>query len=212
MPFLFLGILLVILFVIRGRMNYANRNYGSKVGEFLEAEREANEARRRDIPEELFYRPDVSAFSLPRVALGGSEDAADKLRESILALAKTPMLRFGPGMTNRELKLTYGAANIDFIAECEENFNDFVNRLHEYSAALYAAGMLDDAETNMLECVRAGTGAAAPYRLIADVCAEKRDAEGFESLREAAEDADMEMLIKNRILEYIDSKKINGAE
>ena len=58
--------------------------------------------------------------------------------KAIFSLAEKPMLNF-VGMSNTDLKLAYGTANLDILTEYENNFLEYVALLPD-SRAYAAAG------------------------------------------------------------------------
>lgn len=103
--------------------------------EFWEKERQANAVRKKDIS-----KLDYINIPLDKIPVK-LESSAEK---TIFSLAQKPMLNF-VGISNTDLKLQYGTANLDILTEYENNFLDFVSILPEYAEELIAAGEKESA-------------------------------------------------------------------
>ena len=98
--------------------------------EFWEKERQSNAVRKKDIS-----KLDYITIPLDKIPVK-LETSAEK---KIFALAEKPMLNF-VGISNTDLKLEYGTANLDILMEYENNFLDFVAILPDYATELIEAG------------------------------------------------------------------------
>lgn len=127
-PFLaiFIVFCLVLTFYIR-----KNDSAQQKVqDEFWDKERKSNTVRKKDIS-----KLDYISIPLDKIPVK-LESSTEK---TIFSLAEKPMLNF-VGISNTDLKLQYGTANLDILTEYENNFLDFVAILPEYASELIEAG------------------------------------------------------------------------
>jgi hypothetical protein len=127
-PFLaiFIVFCLLLTFYIR-----KNDTAQQKVqDEFWEKERMSNAVRKKDIS-----KLDYITIPLDKIPVKLETSAEKKL----FALAEKPMLNF-VGISNTDLKLEYGTANLDILMEYENNFLDFVAILPDYATELIEAG------------------------------------------------------------------------
>lgn len=132
-PFLAIFIIfcLVLAFYIR-----KNDNAQQKVqDEFWEKERKSNAVRKKDISK-------LDYISIPLDKIPAKLESSTE--KTIFALAEKPMLNF-VGISNTDLKLQYGTANLDILMEYENNFLDFVALLPEYATELIEAGETESA-------------------------------------------------------------------
>ncbi|MBQ3557935.1 MAG: hypothetical protein IJA07_00295 [Agathobacter sp.] len=132
-PFLAIFIIFCLVLTFYIRKNDAAQQ---KVqDEFWEKERQSNAVRKKDITK-LDYI--TIPFEKIPVKLETSTEKA------IFALAEKPMLNF-VGISNTDLKLQYGTANLDILTEYENNFLEFVALLPDYTAELVEAGEIESA-------------------------------------------------------------------
>ena len=132
-PFLaiFIVFCLILAFYIR-----KNDNAQQKVqDEFWEKERKSNAVRKKDISK-------LDYISIPLDKIPAKLESSTE--KTIFALAEKPMLNF-VGISNTDLKLQYGTANLDILMEYENNFLDFVALLPEYATELIEAGETESA-------------------------------------------------------------------
>lgn len=132
-PFLAIFIIfcLVLAFYIR-----KNDNAQQKVqDEFWEKERKSNAVRKKDISK-------LDYINIPLDKIPAKLESSTE--KTIFALAEKPMLNF-VGISNTDLKLQYGTANLDILMEYENNFLDFVALLPEYATELIEAGETESA-------------------------------------------------------------------
>ena len=127
-PFLaiFIVFCLLLTFYIR-----KNDTAQQKVqDEFWEKERMSNAVRKKDIS-----KLDYITIPLDKIPVK-LETSTEK---AIFSLAEKPMLNF-VGMSNTDLKLAYGTANLDILTEYENNFLEYVALLPDYATELIEAG------------------------------------------------------------------------
>ena len=103
--------------------------------EFWEKERKSNAVRKKDIS-----KLDYISIPLDKIPV----KLESSIENTIFSLAEKPMLNF-VGISNTDLKLQYGTANLDILTEYENNFLDFVALLPDYATELMEAGEVDSA-------------------------------------------------------------------
>ena len=172
---------------------------------FLEAEDKANAVRKKEISPDLFFTPDMS--ELPPVDEGDPH--------KVERCAKRKMIYFREPQTNLELKQEYGGAQVEYIAQFEENFHDFLKALTAWATSLAEKG--DDASIKQSlwilgYAIAHGSEFRRTYRLAADLYAQARDTNTLHALFETAERQHFkDPAIRLHILEYI-NEKINQIE
>lgn len=149
---------------------------------FWEKENSANTTRRQDISH-LDY-VDFSGVTLPFALF--SDDFLQQCEAQLLELRDKKILNL-TGISNTDLKLQYGAANLPFLMECDQNFtllvrtlNQWGHRLHELSHDREAAAVLEFA-------VSIGSDIKATYQLLITLYLAAGDHEKIESLRPYAQ-------------------------
>ena len=103
--------------------------------DFFEKERRSNAVRKKDIS-----KLDYISIPLDKIPV----QLESSIENTIYALAEKPMLNF-VGISNTDLKLQYGTANLDILTEYENNFLEFVALLPDYATELVEAGQKESA-------------------------------------------------------------------
>ncbi len=175
------------------------------IDEFVERERSANSARRKDIDETLFFTPNLDA--LPR------GDAESRAYKRVLETSERKMLRFERPVTNTELKLAYGPSQIEDIAWMEENYQEYIRALIYWAEELNENGNKDGA-LNVLEyALEQGADFKRGYTLAADIYAERGDTWNLKKLTALAEGRTFtDESVKRGVVGYITSLIYKGTE
>ena len=93
---------------------------------------------------------------------------AEDYKQIIQTLAELPIVNF-TGISNTELKLRYGAPNIDLLCGYDQNYTLLVCTLQQWAQLLYDSGYINEA-LHMLEfSVSTGTDVSATYRLLCQI-------------------------------------------
>ena len=121
--------------------------------DFWAREREANSTRRKSLDDLDYIRLPMETF--PMTLLEDVPKVED-YKQIILTLKDLPIVNF-TGISNTELKLRYGAPNIDLLTQYDQNYTLLVRTLQQWAQLLYDAGYLTEA-CQMLEfAVSTGT-------------------------------------------------------
>lgn len=110
----------------------------------------------------------------------------DDYKQIILSLSELPIVNF-TGLTNTELKLRYGAPNLDLLIRYDQNYTLLVRTLQQWAQLLYDSGYIEEA-CHMLEfSVSTGTDVSSTYRLLCQIYQEQHTPEKIHSLYPIAE-------------------------
>ena len=191
-----LSVAAIILLVIKSSRHTKKQDEVKR--KFLEAEEAANAVRKKDIDPELFYTADLSVF--PPIS---ADDPFQVIRAS-----KRLMIRFEEYVSNLELKKLYGMAQMDLIAQYEENFNEYLKSLTKWAASV-AEESHKDALVILEYVISLGGEFRDSYKLAADIYDANNDKKKLEALTEAAtKNHFRDPSIRQQILDYINMKEI----
>ena len=124
---------IIILIVLQFAIKKSTRNHKTRNEEFLDRETKANQVRRKDISRLNYISiPD----NLPLINSGNdtfdrlmAEDSRMKRSyDTIQSLRDKKILNL-TGISNTELKLSYGAANLKDLTEYDDNFTSLVKAI-----------------------------------------------------------------------------------
>jgi hypothetical protein len=158
--------ILILIFVLwfQYEIRKGSKKTESDKDEFWAKEKEANLTRRKDISG-LDYLT-ISASSLP---MGDHEDdTLNSYRDTFRKMEGKKALNLS-GKTNTELKLEYGAANLNQLMEYDNNFITFVGMLHKWADRLYTKGYVEEAKEVLEYGVACLTDVPKSYRLLAEI-------------------------------------------
>lgn len=114
----------------------------------------------------------------------------DRIQEyisTIQTLSTRKIVNF-TGITNTDLKLTYGTANITVLSEYDENFTALVTTLQKWAKLLYDGGYTEEAHTLLEYAVSIGSDVSATYYLLADMYRSQNDTDKILELIDTASD------------------------
>lgn len=142
-----------------------NKSQDTAQKDFWEKEREANSTRRKSLDNLDYIK--IPIEQLPMSLLSDVPKAED-YKQIIQTLAELPIVNF-TGISNTELKLRYGAPNIDLLCGYDQNYTLLVRTLQQWAQLLYDSGYVNEA-LHMLEfSVSTGTDVSATYRLLCQI-------------------------------------------
>lgn len=128
--FPFLIIFIVFCLMLHFYIRKDDRSQQQAIDDFFEKERQSNAVRKQDISK-------LDYITIPVDKIPVKLETCTEKR--IFELAEQPMLNL-IGISNTDLKLEYGTANLELLSQYENNFLDFVALLPDYAAELSEAG------------------------------------------------------------------------
>ncbi len=91
------------------------------------------------------------------------------------------------GVSNTELRLTYGTANLELLTSYDQNFTVLIRTLQKWGTLLASAGRPEDAVTVLSYAVSVGSDIAGTYALLARLYKERGELSKIEELKVSAE-------------------------
>lgn len=91
------------------------------------------------------------------------------------------------GISNTDLKLTYGAPNLELLTGYDENYTLLVRTMQKWADLLIKAGFTKEAVLIMEFCIDTHTDISATYRTLAGIYREENRPDKIEHLRETAD-------------------------
>ncbi len=184
---------LALMFAIHRSRNGAAKRYQ----EFLNREIEANNTRKKPLDDVHYIT--IPYETLPVNMLKEDDKIADCI--SVLhALDDQPVVNL-TGITNTDLKLRYGAPNIDHLMRCDESYTLLARTLDRWGARLHELGADPEAVTVLEFAVSTGTDVTSTYALLSKLYKENNEPEKISGLIEKAEE--LNSLSRRTILEIL---------
>ncbi len=174
---------------------------------FWERERLANSTRRQPL-EDLDYI-EIPFDSLPMDALADAPEIQE-FHNRLHSLAEKKIVNF-TGYSNTDLKLAYGAPNINLLSEYDQNFTDLITLLQSWAAFLLQYPEQKQPAKTILEfAVSIGSDISASYELLIKLYKESGETEKNTSLEEKANE--LRSLSKGRILSMLKDAETHTPE
>ncbi len=178
----FLATLFVFLWVLCRTMNTHTRSMQKEQEAFWKREREANQTRKKSL-DNLCYIT-IPLDELPSNSHTDNEIIADCI--STIATLSTQKIVNLTCISNTELKLTYGTANITVLSEYDQNYTLLVTTLQRWAETLFSLGDLFGTRTLLEYAVSIDADITRTYSLLASLYEQAGETEKITSLLKAA--------------------------
>jgi tetratricopeptide (TPR) repeat protein len=187
MPVLASCFILVIAIAIAGRKG--ENSIKEKLEQFQERERAANEVRKQPIddleylviPEEFFGYPSDES----------SHDASEA--RHILENLKSEKIVNLTGISNTDLKLRYGVANLPDLMRFDTNYTSLVRALQMYAVYLSDSGYETEAIKLLEYAVESRSDVSASYKLLGELYVKSGQKDKLKALIGKAQELDSPM-------------------
>ena len=217
MKYPFFASFIVFGFLFSFSLKKRTKNEKKYIDSFWERERLADSTRRKPL-ESLDYIA-VPLNSLPADILAGLPEIQEFLAR-LQDLSEKKIVNFA-GYSNTELKLAYGAPNINLLSEFDRNFEDLITLLQEWASFLLhnwgeGAQLCPEeerkqaAKTVLAYAVSIGSDISATYERLIKLYLESGEQDKLPGLKKQAEK--IRTLPKKRILAMIEEAEKESAE
>jgi len=167
---LFATIVLVCGFIwIYVKSTSKNLNKGTE--ELLEKELKANTVRRQPLASLNYI--DFNENSIPLIDKAPNT-RIEELYNALKSLYGKKIVNL-TGISNTDLKLTYGPANLPDLTEFDQNFTSLSKNIYDLGIELDAAGLRDDAKKVLLYGISIGSDISGNYIALANIYIEEKN-------------------------------------
>lgn len=180
-PTVFILPLLIVLWIAYERRR-TDRICEEATERFWEKEQRANLTRKKDLSTLDYIKIPVDSLPFPET---GKEEITD-LQKLLLHLSGQKIVNF-TGLTNTELKLRYGAPNLNLLMEYDKNYLELVRTLYRYGKHLRELGLKEEAKTILEYGLSIKTDVSANYTLLAEIYKEENAKERIDFVISEAE-------------------------
>ena len=174
-----------IIFILLVRHNI-RRNRRIEEGNekaFWDRERKANEVRKKPLDDLVYVKPDMSSFPTDVMA----DDPEIKECMQLLGELEDQKIVNLTGMTNTDLKLKYGVANLKLLTEYDDRYTLLVQTIQKWADKLWENGYTKEAIPLLEEQVRIHADITSAYRKLAVYYRDNNEPEKIENLKKIAE-------------------------
>ena len=199
---LYMNFIILASFIVFGvwltyQLSKSNKDNEKAEKEFWQREHEANSVRKKSL-DSLNYI-EIPMDRLPFSVLTDNEQIKNCI-DQILALSEVKIVNF-TGLTNTDLKLEYGTANITVLSEYDQNYTLLARTLYTWGNLLYDAGYVTEAVLPLEFAISTGTDISGNYKLLATIYRDRGQVSKIEDLILAAEN--LNSIMKKPILSLL---------
>ena len=178
----FLAVFIIVTIYITIRRSASTRSEQKLWDDFRQREQEANWTRKQDISNLAYIK-----LPLDTLPLGRFQDETLASYESALRdLATQPICNLN-GISNTDLKLRYGAANLNALSQCDTNYSTLVSLLANYGEKLFELSHPEEAKQVLEYSLSLGSDVGKAYELLATIYDYEGQPEKINALYESAE-------------------------
>ncbi len=160
-----------------------SRRIGEKAQDaYWERENAANNTRRKSL-DNLRYIV-IPFDSLPMETLKEDEKIME-FHKTLHYLSESPIVNF-TGFSNTDLKLEYGAPNIDLLTRYDQSYTTLARTLQQWAEKLYQAGYVQEAKQILEFSISTDTDVSGSYRLLASIYSKKGETGKIKELEDRA--------------------------
>lgn len=162
---------------------HKKRNQEAKIyQDFVDRENEANSTRKKPLD-------DLKYISIPfdrlPISILTENERIKEYVDTLHFLSENPIVNL-TGISNTDLKLTYGAANLDTLAKYDEAYTTLARTLNSWGTLLYDNGYTSEAEQVLSFAIETKTDIKKTYLLLAKIYKETERSEKIKELISAA--------------------------
>lgn len=166
-PFLASFIVFIITITLAGKR--AEKKRRKKDEDFWERERRANSVRKKSLDDLEYISIPFDSFPMNTAT---DDEVIVSCHKDLESLRDEKIVNF-TGLSNTDLKLEYGTANITVLSQYDQNYTLFVRTLQTWAKRLHELGHHNEALTVLEYAVATRTDISATYYLAASIYHEK---------------------------------------
>lgn len=197
MPPLILPFIIIILAVTSLLRNRSSNSMKEKEAAFWEKEQRANHTRKKDISNLDYIQIPLESFPIGTF----SDEKLASLESTLADLSGRKILNLS-GISNTDLKLQYGAANLTALSEYDASFTVLARTLAAYGEQLAQLGHWQEAVTVLEFGISCRTDVSKNYTLLGTLYRAHGEEAKLQKLAETVRGSDM--LLKDSILRQLE--------
>lgn len=189
---------LILCFFIQYQIKKSASSEKQHAENYFTYEHNSNFVRKKDISNLDYIHVPLDLLPFEETSDEDQTDLQDKVRE----IANTEILNL-TGISNTDLKYTYGASNLDKLTICDNNFIKLSRALYNWGMWLYKHDKTNEAVQVLEYAVSCKVDISGIYTTLAAVYSERGQFEKIELLKESV--ASLNTLMKDSMLKSLDN-------
>ena len=158
------SVLILVVFITFFNIR-STKQRQEKLDEYWEKERKSNFIRKKSL-EDLDYIS-IPFDSFP-MQIATEDEIIQNCLKDLHSLENEKIVNF-TGISNTDLKLTYGTANITALSQYDQNYTLFIRTLQEWGNRLHELGYDTEARTVLEYAINSRTDISSTYYLLASI-------------------------------------------
>ena len=183
MKFPFFASFIVFIIWLRYELRKSDKQKDASTQSFWEKERLANSTRRQPLDGLPYITVPFEKLSMDLLP---GDEKAEEYKETFRTLSESQIVNF-TGISNTDLKLKYGAPNIDLLVRYDQNYTILARTLQQWASRLYEQGYPAQAREILEFAVSTGTDVSGSYKLLCQIYQEENTPEKIQALYSTAE-------------------------
>lgn len=200
MKYPFLASILILCALFYYERKKADRKYDNSIKNFIERELQANNTRKKPLDNIEYIKIDLDLLPIDTA---NNDDIVSEKCKDIIDLSSQPIVNF-TGMTNTDLKLEYGVANLPYLQQCDMNYTVLARTLQEWAARLFELGHVAEALSVVEYAISTNTDVSKTYYLAADIYKSSDEIDKINGLIERAKS--LNTPLRNSIISNLEKK------
>ena len=126
--------------------------------------------------------------------------AVKDCHETLRELSQNPIVNL-TGISNTDLKLKYGAPNIELLSQYDQRYTVLARTLQAWAAALYGDGYVSESRAVLEFAVKTRTDVSSTYKLLSSIYQEMGQTDKIKELIPVAQN--LNSPLKNNIVKAL---------
>lgn len=173
-------IFVVFLIWLRYEMKKHSRYDDKKQKEYWAKEAEANSTRKKSLDDLNYITIPMETFPMNIMT---NDELVKEYHETLLSLSNEKIVNL-TGISNTDLKLKYGVANLPVLTHYDQCYTLLARTLQSLAQRLYENGYENECLPVLEFAVKTGTDVSGTYRLLAGIYVKNGKKDKLDSLKE----------------------------
>lgn len=197
---------LIILFILwyGYERSKANRIAQKTSQEFWAMEQKANSTRKKSL--DGLRKITIPLEELP--FLDTKDETLLECQELIKNLAQTDIYNL-TGISNTDLKLTYGAPNFPYLSQCDQNFIELARTLNQWGKRLLELSYEKEAQRVLEFAIDCNSDVSTTYQMLSSLYVCEKEPDKIKHLMDVAQSLDT--LLKPHILSILEQAYLDAT-
>lgn len=171
---------------------------------FWEREQKANSTRKKSLAG--LIKISIPLEELP--LLSTEDEKLLEIQEYVKLLSSKDIINL-TGISNTDLKLTYGAPNFPYLSNCDQNFTDLARTLNQWAKRLLELELEEEALKVLKFAVECKSDVSTTYEMLSSIYVKRKQGEKILELIDVAEK--LNTLLKPNIISNLEKAYVNAG-